>query len=276
MENYIALKIELKSQEQSDALVAYLSEAGFDGFEELSDRLIAYRTATEWNAQEVESYLKEYGYVYTIDLLEKTNWNQLWESNFEPVRIDDFVGIRADFHDPIIGVEHELIITPKMSFGTGHHATTRLMVQAMWSVIKPGDRVLDFGSGTGVLAILAKKLGAGETIGIDVEDWSVENAADNAWVNEVSDIRFICADRIEGHGTFDLILANINLNVLFDNMDMMAKSLKPEGVLLLSGILLEDLVEMDRSLEGVGLKRKSYQEEKGWISVQAAHSQPAV
>lgn len=276
MESYIALNIRWTDPAQADTLIAYLSHAGFEGFEELDHALIAYRSATDWDVSEVEVYLRGQGCDFTVDVLEKTNWNQLWESNFEPVRIDDFVGIRAEFHEPFSGVQHELVITPKMSFGTGHHATTRLMVQAMRSLIRPGDRVLDYGSGTGVLAILAKKLGAGETVGIDVEDWSVENARDNAWVNQIEDIQFSCSDRIEGLGPFDRVLANINLNVLLGNMEAMKSILSPQGTLLMSGILLEDLVEMDAALDRAGLKRTGLWDEKGWICIQAVHSQLAV
>ncbi len=276
MEAYIALTIQCTQPSQADTLIAYLSEAGFDGFEELTDSMIAYRQADGWDPAEVTIELDRQGCAYSWKVLEKTNWNQLWESNFEPVRIDDFVGIRADFHEPMRGVEYELIITPKMSFGTGHHATTRLMVQAMRSLVRPGDRILDFGCGTGVLAILAKKLGAGEVIGIDIEDWSVENARDNAWINQLEDMRFSCSDQIGDQGVFDRILANINLNVLLANMGAMRTALSPQGILVLSGILLEDLVEIERSLEKAGLQRKSHQEHKGWICLQAVHRQATV
>jgi ribosomal protein L11 methyltransferase len=273
MERYLCLNMVIDSTETSDALVAFLSAEGFEGFEEEEGRLKAYRPDDEWNRQEVFDELDLRSIAYSLEEIEKTNWNQLWESNFEPVVVDDFVGIRADFHAPIKGVEMELVVTPKMSFGTGHHATTRLMIQQMRQSIKSGDWVLDFGTGTGVLAILAKKMGAAEVIGIDIEDWSIENAIDNAWINEVSDISFHCSNRIEQQGPFNCILANINRNILLDHMSRIGAVLAPGGMILLSGILEEDLLVMDKALGEVGLKRIDYTQEKGWICIQVIQYQ---
>ncbi len=275
METYCCLTVLVSSAEQSDELVAYLDEMGFEGFEQLPDQLKAYRPEDgAWPEKIVVDYLQERSFSYSLDLLEKTNWNQLWESYFDPVVVDDFVGIRAHFHPTLTGVQHELVITPMMSFGTGHHATTRLMVQQLRGLIRPGDRVLDFGTGTGVLAILAQKLGAGEVVGIDIEDWSIENARENAGVNLVSDITFLIGDRIEVEGPFDKILANINRNILIEHMPSLRSSLAPAGVLLLSGVLTADLAVMDAALKSAGLIRTDLTQEKEWICIQAVHSQP--
>ena len=273
MERYLCLNLEIDSAETSEAWVAYLSSEGFEGFEEETGRLKAYRIDEEWNQAEVLEELTRRGIVFSLEVIDKTNWNQLWESNFEPVIVDDFVAIRADFHEPIQGVDVELVITPKMSFGTGHHATTRLMLQQMRRTIKPGDRVLDFGTGTGVLAILAKKMGAAEVVGIDIEDWSIENANENAAINAVPSISFYCSDRIESTGPFDRILANINRNILLDHLGRIKTVLAPEGTVLLSGVLEEDLPVMDQAINGVGLKRDDFTTEKGWICIQAVHNQ---
>ncbi|MFM7672762.1 MAG: 50S ribosomal protein L11 methyltransferase [Bacteroidota bacterium] len=274
MEQHICLTIEIDSPEQSDSLIAFLAENGFDGFEEMPDRLLAYRPDNEWVQQsDVLTYLSENNVAYDFSTIEKTNWNQVWESNFTPVRVNDLVGIRAAFHAPMNDVTHELVITPKMSFGTGHHITTRLMVQMMNGLIRPGDRVLDFGTGTGVLAILAKKMGAGEVIGIDIEDWSIENAIDNAKENGTTDIEFRCADRIDVTGAFETILANINRNILLDHMTDLKKVLSPGGTLLLSGVLEEDLTVMDQALSQVGLHRINIAAEKGWICMQSSDNQ---
>ena len=276
MESYVCLSISVSSAEQSDELVAYLDQMGFEGFEQQPNQLKAYRPAGEWPQQPVSDYLQERSFRFTLELVEKTNWNQLWESHFEPVRVDDFVGMRADFHPPITQVAHELVITPKMSFGTGHHATTRLMIRQMRSIIKPGDRVLDFGTGTGVLAILAKKMGAGQVVGIDIEDWSIENARENAAVNHVSEIEFLVGDKVTPPGPFDRILANINRNILLEHMTSLRSCLSASGTLLLSGVLTEDLEVMDQSLNSNGLIRTNCQEEIGWICVQAVHSQGTI
>jgi ribosomal protein L11 methyltransferase len=274
METYRCLTIQVSSAEQSDELVAYLDEMGFEGFEQLPDQLKAYRPGGEWPEKIVCDYLQERSFPFSLDTLEKTNWNHVWESYFDPVLVDDFVGIRAHFHPSLTGVQHELMITPKMSFGTGHHATTRLMVQQLRGLIQPGDRVLDFGTGTGVLAILAQKMGAGEVVGIDIEDWSIENARENAEVNLVPAITFLVDDRIRVEGPFDRILANINRNILIEHMPSLHSRLAPDGVLLLSGILEADLAFMDQALESSGLMRTGLTQEKEWICIQAVHSQP--
>ena len=273
MEQYLALTVHIGASEESESLLAFLAEAGFDGMEELADRLIAYRADNDWDRSEVDAYLADRGLSYSYELMEKTNWNQLWESNFEPVQVDDFVGMRASFHPPFLNVQHELIITPKMSFGTGHHATTRLMIHAMRDQVQPNASVLDFGTGTGVLAILAKKMGAGHVVGIDVEDWSVENAIENAQENKVNDIVFVCADRITNSGPFDLVLANINRNILLEHLSALQTVLAPSGRLIMSGIIEEDLPVMDQALVQQGFQRVSYAQEKGWICIQLIHNQ---
>ena len=272
MEQYLALTVHIGASEESESLLAFLAEAGFDGMEELADRLIAYRADNDWDRSEVDAYLADRGLSYSYERMEKTNWNQLWESNFEPVQVDDFVGMRAIFHPPFLNVQHELIITPKMSFGTGHHATTRLMIHAMRDQVQPNASVLDFGTGTGVLAILAKKMGAGHVVGIDVEDWSVENAIENAQENKVNDIVFVCADRITNSGPFDLVLANINRNILLEHLSALQTVLAPSGRLIMSGIIEEDLPVMDQALVQQGFQRVSYDQEKGWVCIQLIHN----
>lgn len=273
MEQHLALIVSIEPSPESESLLAFLAEAGFEGFEELSDRLIAYRPADAWDPAEVNAYLTDHGLLFSYDTLQKTNWNQLWESNFEPVLVDDFVGLRAHFHPPIHGVKYELVITPKMSFGTGHHATTRLMIQAMRDRVASGNAVLDFGTGTGVLAILAKIMGADRVVGIDIENWSVENARENARENQVADVAFICADHITESGPFDLILANINRNILLDHLSLLRDRLAPQGTLILSGIVEEDLPVMNQAIDQQGLKRIECTMERGWVCLQIVHNQ---
>ena len=157
-----------------------------------------------------------------------------------PRNIDDFVAIRAGFHQPIKEVEHEIIITPKMSFGTGHHATTFMMIQQMKQIDFSGKTVLDFGTGTGVLAIVAEKLGAKKIIAIDNDDWSIENADENVKNNRCARIELRKADTASVNNDFDVVLANINKNIIFDNFSLLVKQLAPGGVILLSGLLAGD------------------------------------
>ena len=168
----------------------------------------------------------------------------MWESNFQPVIVDQFVAIRADFHDPISQVQHEIVITPKMSFGTGHHPTTFMMVQQMNSIDFRGKTVLDFGTGTGVLAILAEQLGAEKIVAIDHDEWSISNAAENFLRNNCFRIELKNASTPATGASFDIILANINKNVILDNFSILVSQLRKGGVILLSGLLKDDEQEI--------------------------------
>jgi ribosomal protein L11 methyltransferase len=200
-------------------------------------------------------------------VIKATNWNQLWESNFQPVVVDDFAGIRASFHEPIKGVRYEIVITPKMSFGTGHHATTCLMIRQMCEIIFSGKTVMDFGTGTGILSILAEKMGAASIIAIDNDEWSITNATENLEKNICSKIKVEKADSAAGEKSYDIILANINKNVIIDNLSTLVKQLEPGGILVLSGLLASDeaaiLYETGKLLLIPGKKML----ENGWISL---------
>lgn len=221
-------------------LIAQLSEMNFEGFEETETRLKAFIPLTEYNETAVEETAKHHQLSFNKTIIEETNWNQLWESNFDPVIVDDFVAVRADFHEPVKGVEHEIIVTPKMSFGTGHHATTYMMMQQMRQIDFSNKTVFDFGTGTGILAILAEKLGAKKVLAIDNDDWSIENALENTSRNNCSAISLEKADSADVDNSFDIILANINKHVILDNFPMLVRQLASGGILLLSGLLPED------------------------------------
>jgi len=157
--NHIQIIIPVASVELQDLLIALLAEIGYEGFEQDNTEIKAYINADMYQADEVRSLLKEYQLDFKLNTIEQQNWNEIWESNFEPVTVDDFVGIRAHFHQPISGVSHQIVITPKMSFGTGHHATTYSVMQLMREIDFKNKTVFDFGTGTGILAILAEQLG---------------------------------------------------------------------------------------------------------------------
>ncbi|MDZ4810741.1 MAG: 50S ribosomal protein L11 methyltransferase [Bacteroidota bacterium] len=240
MSNYIQIEFQTISSEQSDLLIAQLSEIGFDGFEEEEKSLRAFIPENDFIEAAVKEITVSHNLSFTQSTIEETNWNAVWESNFQPVVVDDFVGIRADFHESLTGVEHEIVITPKMSFGTGHHATTFMMIQQMREIDFASKSVFDFGTGTGILSILAEKLGAAKIFAVDYDEWSIENAEENLKRNNCSKFELKKADNAAGEKQYDIILANINKNVILDNFSSLVKQLAPTGILLLSGLLETD------------------------------------
>ena len=240
-----------------EILVAQLAELGFTGFEEEDSGIKAFITSVDFNEVEMKAVTDNLKVNYSKSIIKEQNWNQLWESNFEPVMVDDFVGIRAEFHLPIRGVEHEIVITPKMSFGTGHHATTFMMVQLMREVDFKGRSVYDFGTGTGILAILAEKLGAKSVMAVDNDHWCIENSAENIERNHCRTIKLLKVDSAKNEEKFSIILANINKNIILDNLSFLADSINKQGKILLSGLLIEDENDILLAVKPFGwLKRK--------------------
>lgn len=267
MSNYLRLHFTGISAGQSEILVAELSEAGFEGFEEGADELKAYIPGDNWDEIAVNEITERVGVSYSKEELEETNWNQVWESNFQPVTVDEYVSIRAHFHQPIKGVRHEIIITPKMSFGTGHHATTYMMIQMMESIPMEGRSLLDFGTGTGVLAILASKSGAAPVIAIDNDDWSIANARENILQNNCASVILKKGDTARLNLVFDIILANINKNVILDNFASLLKQLDLAGVLVLSGLLTSDEPEILIRAQEQGLTLNQRLTKDNWLAL---------
>ena len=202
-------------------------------------------------------------------MIPETNWNASWESNFPPIIMDDFCSIRADFHPRPENVTFDILITPKMSFGTGHHATTSMMIQFMKELNFQNKRVFDYGTGTGILAILAHFLGAKEIHAIDIDKWSVENARENFERNNCSDILLELGELslIQNNQPYDIILANINRNVLLDSMERLAELLSDKGKLLLSGILIEDKEIIKQTAATVKLQCLNEKNQGQWSSI---------
>lgn len=244
MPDYIQILFRDLQPEQIDLLVAQLSDAGFEGFEEEEDILKAFIQADFFEPELLNEISFKYQLPFDQSVIEPVNWNEEWESSFEPVRVDDFVLIRADFHQSDSTVQFDIIITPKMSFGTGHHATTYMMIKQMREINFAGKSVLDFGTGTGILAILAEKSGADHVFAIDHDAWSFENAAENLKRNKAEKIRLELTTDFPQGKKFDLILANINKNVILESMSAMKAQLNSAGEILLSGLLLEDKAEI--------------------------------
>ncbi len=226
-----------------DILLARLAGAGCDAFEETEAELRAYIQEAGYDASLIKAIAGELNHEFSERSIAPQNWNAVWEASFEPVIVPRFCTVRAGFHPPAADTPYEVIITPKMSFGTGHHATTRLMMQAISETEFSGKNVLDFGTGTGILAILAGKLGASSVLAIDNDEWSTENARENVLANNAAGIQVLQGSlnvATARNERYDIILANINRHILLECMPEMGGRLTSAGVLLLSGILYAD------------------------------------
>lgn len=267
MPDYIKVQFDNLQPEQSAILIAELSEQGYEGFEEEEHLLKAYIAEPDFEEERLQetNFAKELP--YSISRIKETNWNAQWETGFEPVLVDDFVAVRADFHKPISGFKQEIIITPKMSFGTGHHATTYLMLQQMRGIDFTGKTVIDFGTGTGILAILAEKMGASKIHALDIDDWSIENTLENLERNGCS--RVICTKTatIRSADRSDIVLANINKQVILEQIAAMADLLVPGGTLLLSGLLEADEAAIRESALALPLEWVQTTVRDKWISL---------
>lgn len=263
-EIYIELCVEVNSLEVNDLVLAGLNESmEIAGAEELPGILKLYIKEEYFDESLFNKIIEINKLKYYKSNINNKNWNEIWETAYEPV-IAGNVGIRADFHPRNENVAYDIVVTPKMSFGTGHHATTSMMIEAIAAFDPAGKKVIDFGTGTGVLAILAYKMQAHEILAIDYDDWSIENAAENFEKNDCSSVRLEKKDHFPV-GVYDMILANINLNVIADNMKVMAESLAENGMLLVSGILLEDLNEILKISKQYGLTLKKRSEKNNWL-----------
>ena len=271
MQNYLEFNFKIQPlQPWNEILMAELIEIGFDSFTEEYDGILAYIQTELLKEEELkEVHLlqnPDLKISYTFKEMPNINWNEEWEKNFSPINIENQVSIRAEFHENQ-NLPHEIIIQPKMSFGTGHHATTYLMIQQMLDMDFKNKTVLDMGCGTSVLAIFAKQQGAGKTVAIDIDEWSVENSIENAARNNVElEISQGTADNL-GKENFDIILANINRNILISDIPTYVSVLNNGGQLLLSGLCffdVDDILEVC-TVQKLTMKKKIQREE--WVSL---------
>lgn len=265
--DHCQITIPVTEESTRDILVAQLTELGFDGFEESETVLKAYIEEELLNEKELKQIVELYGLTYSKSFIKKENWNAVWESNFEPVLVDDFVGVRAGFHAPLNGVQYEIVITPKMSFGTGHHATTYSVMQLMKEIDFQDKSVFDFGTGTGILAILAEKLGATEVLAVDYDDWCVENASENTLINQCQFVDIQKDDTAKTKKTYQVVIANINKNIILDNLDHLAKALVARGEIILSGLLLEDETDLLSACKPLGWQHIKTVQRGTWIAM---------
>jgi len=277
MANYIEIEFEHLLNQRKEIIIALLTEMNYEGFEEKDDLLKAFIPIANYDENKMKTFAKEQKLSFSVSKLEDKNWNAYWESNFKPViinhSIDDvpWVAIRAAFHEAITNIEHELIITPKMSFGTGHHATTSMMIRMMSELNFEKKAVLDFGTGTGILAVLAEKLGATKIVAIDNDDQSIENAHENFDTNNCSKIQLTEASTANVDINFDIILANVIKGVILDNLTAFTKQMVNGGVILLSGLLADDEQGILEKATRNGLILDKKIEDKNWICLQMTY-----
>lgn len=264
--NYINININATAIMQ-ELLMAQLMFEGYAGFEQTETQLKCYIAEEEFNNEILQSILSAHQLQFNLESIPKQNWNQLWESNFSPIYIDNFVGVRAEFHQPLKEVQHQIIITPKMSFGTGHHATTYLVIQIMQTINFYNKLVFDFGTGTGILAIVAEKLGATQILAVDNDDWCIENALENIEKNKCTQIKIAKANTAMVSQQFDVVMANINKNIIEENFLSLHQSLQPQANIIVSGLLTTDEADIVNLANEKGWQHLQTKQKDNWIAI---------
>lgn len=273
--DYIELRLEVNpsNQEVNEIIIAQLAEIGFESFTEHENGLNAYIKAPEFNTEIIDKIKELFlpdgtSLTHQIKRIKGENWNAKWESDFEPIIVDNRCLIKASFHTIASKYEYEIIIDPKMSFGTGHHQTTHLMIEAILNDEFTNKTVLDMGCGTGVLAILAEMRGAKAVTAIDIDDWAYQNSLENIQVNGCKNIEALCGNvKLINGKTFDIILANINLNILLSDVKHYVRSLMPNGKLILSGILKSDIETIKQNANENKLAHISTTTRDEWVTM---------
>jgi ribosomal protein L11 methyltransferase len=272
-QQYVEVKIPLKNLEISEILVAELSLVGYDSFAEYPDHLEAFIEKDKFSLQTLEEILMKYETMgvkaYTHCQMEDKNWNEEWERHFEPVVVENKLRIRASFHETDPNMQWEIVIDPKMSFGTGHHETTALVLANQTSIDFENKTVLDVGCGTGILSVFASMQGAKSVVAIDNNPWCIENTTENLALNHIKncEIRFgTISETIAEKESYDVVLANITRNVVLNELPLYAQHLKKDGYLLLSGFFEYDLDEIFERTEPNGLEYLGRKNKNNWIS----------
>lgn len=255
-----------------EILAQELADLGFESFEDTADGLLAYIRIQDFSNglfQSLPVRILDLGKVsYAYATIKDQNWNKEWEKNFQPVILAEKCYIRAPFHEKIAGIPYEIVIEPKMAFGTGHHETTSLMVEQMLSLDFTGKQVLDMGCGTGILAIMASMLKASHILAIDIDEWAYQNTLENCTINNIANVSVNQGDigLIAGKN-FDIILANINRNILLEQIPHYSRTLASGNLLLMSGIYRSDFDSIRQAAETVGFTNIGLTEKNNWIAV---------
>ena len=274
--DYIELKCQIQpfSEEIAEILIAELGELDYESFTQSEDAVEAYIQAPLFDMKEVEQLSinqlpnAPFKLSYSNKTIASQDWNALWESNFSPVIISDQVVIRASFHTDTPKVPYDIVIDPKMSFGTGHHSTTSLMVQSILELDLEGKSVLDMGCGTSLLAILASKRNAEKVDAIDIDEWPYTNSLENIKNNKADNVSVFLGDAtlLEGK-QYDVVLANINRNILLNDMKHYVACLPQNGELVMSGFYTEDLKHIKEEAEKNNLEYISHKVDLNWVAV---------
>lgn len=257
---------------QQDLLIDMLAGIGFDTFEEIEGGFKAYIAEGDFNKDVLEENLTPYhemfSFGYQVNVIQQKNWNEVWESNFEPIQIRDRVYVRATFHQSKPGFPLEIVIDPKMAFGTGHHETTSMMMDLMLDANFSAKKVLDMGCGTGILAILASKLGAKDITAIDYDPVCYDSTIENSALNHIGNIKAICGSKeVIPDAQYDIILANINRNILLDHMERYSEVLKSGGGIYFSGFYESpDLDIIKEEASKYGLSYANHKKTKDWVA----------
>jgi ribosomal protein L11 methyltransferase len=269
---YIEYNFTLSPKEPTtEILIAELGNAGFESFVESEEGVTAYIQKTEWRISILEDIFvlnsDEFSIEYKYNEVAQTNWNAEWEKNFEPIQVDDLVSIRAPFHDNP-NLKYDIVIEPKMSFGTGHHETTHMMVQHLLKLDLENKKVLDMGCGTGILAIFAEMKGAKPLDAIDIDNWCYENSLENVARNNCENISVYEGDASLLTGKkYDVIIANINRNILLIDMKVYTNCLNEKGILLLSGFYEADIPVIDAEVSKFGLTLETTIQRNNWVAL---------
>lgn len=269
---YIEYNFTISPKEPAtEILIAELGNVGFESFVENKTGLTAYIQKSEWNEAILETIFvlnsNEFSIEYNQNEVAQTNWNAEWEKNFNPIQVGDLVSIRAPFHENP-NLKYDIVIEPKMSFGTGHHETTHMMVQHLINLDLENKKTLDMGCGTGILAIFAEMKGAKPLDAIDIDNWCYENSLENVARNNCKNISVYEGDSsLLINKKYDVIIANINRNILLMDIKVYANCLNEKGVLLLSGFYEQDIAVIDAEVSKYGLKLDSFIERNNWVAL---------
>ncbi|WP_372792499.1 50S ribosomal protein L11 methyltransferase [Lutibacter sp.] len=272
MINYIGYIFKVSPKEPgTEILIAQLGEEGFESFVENEDGVNAYIQEKDWNAEILNDIQilnsEEFKITFEEEVIEQINWNSEWEKNFNQIQVDDIVSIRAPFHENP-NLKYDIVIEPKMSFGTGHHETTHMMVQHLLQLDLTNKKTLDMGCGTGILAIFAEMKGAQPIDAIDIDAWCYENSIENVERNNCKHISVFEGDAsLLMNKKYDVIIANINRNILLNDMASYINCLNDEGVILFSGFYQEDIPIIDKEVSKYGLTLDKIIERNNWVSL---------
>lgn len=258
---------------QHDMLTTMLGNMGFDSFMDDDLTLKAYCSEDQRDDIAVEELLRMEAFhdvhLLAVEVMPDKDWNEVWEASYQPVVVNERCRVRAPFHDPDPSFEFDLVIEPKMSFGTANHETTSQIIQLMLETDFHGKDVLDMGSGTAVLAILAKKLGAANVVAIDNDEWAYNNAFTNISLNDIDDIKIVLGDANSiGDARFDVVLANINRNILLRDMHLYIKAMNPGAHIFFSGFYTEDLESIKEEASRNGLRYARHSTKNNWVAAE--------